>query len=64
LTFLVKTRQKVLTLTLTNTVTLMAKRKIRLAAEPAPNVTPIVAVMAKHNAHTLDLEVFLTVSIK
>jgi hypothetical protein len=52
------------TLTLTNTVTLMAKSKIRLAAEPAPNVTPIVAVMAKHNAHTLDREVFLTVSIK
>ena len=41
----------------------MAKSKIRLAADPAPNVTPIVAVMAKHNP-TFDREVFLMTSIK
>ena len=40
----------------------MAKSKIRLAADPAPNDTPIVAVMAKHEP-ALDREVFLTASI-
>ena len=41
---------------LTNIVTLIAKSKIRFAAEPAPNSTPILAVIANRNTLGCDLK--------